>query len=138
MSNETPAPAVAGRLDRQVRSMVDALRALPDIRPEPEPFEVWRDVCGLALTAADEIEALHELLRQVRAERDELAAGHYAAVAAERERCAACCDAAADTCWRGAANEGEEHERAKDDSRGCWSGNGFTTTGRRNTKPCKP
>jgi hypothetical protein len=41
---------------------------------------------------ADEIESLRELLRQVRAERDELAAGHYAALAAERERCAALCD----------------------------------------------
>jgi hypothetical protein len=47
--------------------LVQRLRALPDTRPEPEPFEVWRDACGLALEAADEIERLRAALqRQVR------------------------------------------------------------------------
>lgn len=40
------------------RPLVDALRALPDTRPEPEPFEVWREICGLALSSADEIDRL--------------------------------------------------------------------------------
>lgn len=43
--------------------LVQRLRALPDTRPEPEPFEVWRDACGLALEAADEIERLRAALR---------------------------------------------------------------------------
>lgn len=39
-------------------SLVERMRALPETRPEPEPFEVWREVCGLALVAVDEIERL--------------------------------------------------------------------------------
>ena len=38
--------------------LISRLQALPDTRPEPEPFEVWRDACGLVLEAADEIERL--------------------------------------------------------------------------------
>ena len=48
-----------------------------------------------------EIESLRELLRQVRAERDELAAGHYAALAAERERLCAATKAADDKASEG-------------------------------------
>lgn len=65
-------PAVAGRLDRQVRPLVHALRALPDTRPEPQPFEVWRDACGLAMAAADEIDRLHGVVAKVNARCDHL------------------------------------------------------------------
>lgn len=55
---DTPTPP---GLNDQLGSLVDGLRALPNTRPEPEPFEVWRDACGLGLAAADEIERLQEL-----------------------------------------------------------------------------
>jgi hypothetical protein len=46
--------------------LLNALRRLPDTRPEPEPFEVWRDACGLAFAAADEIERLRGALTELR------------------------------------------------------------------------
>ena len=50
---------------------------------DPSTATSWAAADAQRAEAADEIDALRELLRQVRAERDELAAMHYAA--AERK-----------------------------------------------------
>jgi hypothetical protein len=69
---------------------------------EIERQMTYRMKCDEDIKRKDvEIESLRELLRQVRAERDELAAGHYAALAAERERLCAAIKAADDKASEG-------------------------------------
>lgn len=67
-------------------NLVQRLRALPDTRPEPEPFEVWRDACGLALEAADEIERLRAALAELLAAYRELPAPYARATLQQRYR----------------------------------------------------
>lgn len=57
--------AVAGQVERPAKPLVERLRALPQALPEPQPFEVWREVCGEAAAAADEIERLRAALEVV-------------------------------------------------------------------------
>ena len=88
-----------------MKNIVDRLLACANDPMWANHAEGSKELCA---SAAEEIESLRELLLIVRAERDELAAGHYAAVAAQKERDAVICEYAAKVALQSSAGARRE------------------------------